>query len=304
MPMQTIQLGNSGISTSRLVYGCMRLAGDGSRAARERGHAALAAALDAGYTTFDHADIYGNGRSEGLFGEFLGKSTTLRDELTIVGKCGIVMAEGQHPKHYDSSARHIAAQVDRSLARLGIEHFDVLLLHRPDYLMDFEELAQTFDRLARAGKVRRFGVSNFRPSQVEALAQCTTDRLVAHQVEVNLVNPDALTDGTVDQCQRLALTPQGWSPLAGVAFEVDERRYPGSVADRVRRELRRQADRYGVDDAVVVLAWLLAHPAKITPIIGSTTPERIGAAVRALDVDYSRRDWYQLLEARTGSPVP
>ncbi|MEE4161774.1 MAG: aldo/keto reductase [Woeseiaceae bacterium] len=305
--MQTIELGKTGTRVSRLVYGCMRLAGDGSREARSRGKRAIRTAIDAGYTAFDHADIYGNGECERVFGETLAESPGLRDGLCIIGKCGIRFAGDPSPgapKRYDFSAAHIVASVEGSLARLGIDRLDALLLHRPDYLCDPEEVAGCLDALQSDGKVAHVGVSNFTPSQVALLSSASSSPLVANQVEINLHRVAALEDGTLDQCMRLGMTPQAWSPLAGAVFEAWGNTFTAEDSARLRAELARQADRYGTEDWLVALAWLLRHPARIAPIVGSTTPERIRRAVTALDIDYTREDWYRLLEARNGTEVP
>ena len=301
--MQQISLGK-GPTSSRLIYGCMRIAGDGSDPALERGRRALQAALDAGFTTFDHADIYGGGRCEELFGGYLGKNNKLRDELTLITKCGIVFADDDGPKRYDSSAAHINAQVERSLARLRTERIDLLLLHRPDPLMEAEDVAAAFSALRTAGKVANFGVSNFSPSQVRLLQNACDVPLCVNQVEINFPRLDALYDGTLDQCQSRQMTPLAWSPLAGVVYPVEESRLSAACARSLEVELERQAHAAGVEPWVVALAWLLRHPAGIVPIVGSTTPERIAAATTALDRNVSRTDWYRLLEARNGSAVP
>ena len=305
--MQSIALGQTGIDVSRLVYGCMRLVGDGSAEARARGKAAIHAAVDAGYTVFDHADIYAHGECEALFGESLRESPSLREKLFLVSKCGIRFRGepgADDPQRYDFSKDYILTSVEGSLRRLGVDNLDLLLLHRPDYLMDAGEVAEAFAALRAAGKVSHFGVSNFSPSQVRLLRSATDEPIVANQVEINLHRITALTDGTLDQCLELGITPQAWSPLAGAVFEAWGNTFTDDDNERIRVELERQAGGYGVEPWLVVLAWLLKHPAGIAPIIGSTNPERIAASVAALDVDYSREDWYRLLEARNGSPVP
>jgi predicted oxidoreductase len=301
--MEQLPIGSSGLSGSRLVYGCMRLAGDGSGDDAARGRRAVRAAVDAGFTVFDHADIYGDGRSESLFGEVLRESPALRDGLVIVGKCGIVFESGAVPKHYDLSSAHIVRSVEGSLDRLGVEHLDVLLLHRPDYLLDPDDVASAFERLSAAGKVAHFGVSNFSPAQVRLLAAAVDRPLAAHQFELNLENIAALDDGTLDQCRELGMTPQAWSPLAGPVYRGWTRPLSDAALRRLRAELDAQASTYGVEDWHVILAWLLRHPAGIAPIIGSTSPQRIRDAARALDIDYARTDWYRLLEARQGVAV-
>ena len=305
--MQSVALGNTGISISRLIYGCMRIAGDGSHDARERGRRAIHAAVDAGYTAFDHADIYGGGECERLFGEVLAASPGMRDRLFIIGKCGIRFAGdpgADDPKRYDFSRAHIISSVNGSLERLGIERLDLLLLHRPDYLFDPDEVAEALSELLSTGKVGHVGVSNFTPSQVELLASSLAVPLVANQVEMNPHRTAALEDGTLDQCQRLNILPQAWSPLAGAVFEAWGNTFSAEDSARIAGELDRQAARYGVSASNIALAWLLRHPAHIAPIVGSTSPERIQDAVAALDVDYTAADWYRLLEARNGHEVP
>lgn len=305
--MDSILIGSSGLSASRLVYGCMRIAGDGSAAATGRGKAAIRAAVDAGYTLFDHADIYSRGACESLFGDVLRESPGLRERVLIISKCGIVPAGKpgtDAPKRYDFSRAHIESSVEGSLRRLGVERLDLLLLHRPDYLMRADEVAAAFAALQAAGKVAHFGVSNFAPSQFDLLQSACSQPLVVNQVEINLHAMHALTDGTLDQCQRLGVTPQAWCPLGGVAYPAWGNTLSADESSRLQAELDRQAADYGVDATVIALAWLLRHPAGICPVIGSTTPARIALAPAALSVDYQREDWYRLLEARTGRPVP
>lgn len=305
--MRSIRIGKDGPLGSRLVYGCMRIAGDGSPDAIARGKRAVRTAVDAGFTLFDHADIYAGGACEKLFGDCLREAPGLRDRVLIMSKCGIRPGgkpEKNSPKRYDFSRAHLERSVDGSLRRLGIERLDLLLLHRPDYLMDAAEVAAVFAELQAAGKVSHFGVSNFSPAQLELLQSACDRPLLVNQVEINLHAIDALRDGTLDQCQRLGITPQAWCPLGGVAYPAWGNALLPEAAQRLRDEIDRQAEDYGTDAASIALAWLLRHPAEICPLIGSTTPERIAAAPRALEVDYRREDWYRLLEARTGQPVP
>ena len=305
--MQTIRIGNSDLETSRLAYGCMRIAGDGSREDREKGKRAVHAALDSGYTLFDHADIYGSGECEAVFGEILRESPDIREQIAILTKCGIRSAgdpTDASPGRYDFSAAHITNSVEGSLRRLGVERIDLLLLHRPDYLFHPEEVALTLEALKNSGAVAYFGVSNFSPSQVELLQSAFSEPLVVNQVEINVHNIGTLSDGTLDQCLRLGITPQSWGPLGGVARPAWSNTFTADDDQRIRHEIERQCEIYGVEDWIVALAWLLKHPAGICPIVGSTTPARIEAAMRSLDVDYSRENWYRLLEARNGGPVP
>ena len=180
----------------------------------------------------------------------------------------------------------------------------MLLLHRPDYLMNPHEIAESFTSLHRDGKVRHFGVSNFSPTQVTTLQNALAFDLVMNQVEINIHNLDALTDGTLDLCLSRNITPQAWAPIAGVVRPPLNDSLSSDDYQRIRKELQRQSIQYEAPDWVVMLTWLLKHPAGIVPIIGSTSPERINDAVTALDISYSREDWYRLLEARNGCPVP
>jgi predicted oxidoreductase len=242
-----------------------------------------------------------------MFGEFLRENPGVRERIVITTKCGIRMAgdpDADSPARYDFSARHITSSVEASLERLGIERIDLLLLHRPDYLFRADEVAVTLEALKASGAVANFGVSNFTPSQVELLQSASGEPLLVNQVEINLHNASALTNGVLDQCQRLGMTPQAWCPIAGVAYPAWGNTFTAADERRIRAELDRQCAEYGVEDWIIALAWLLKHPAGISPIVGSTTPARIEAAKKALDVCYRRVDWYRLLEARSGHPVP
>ena len=305
--MDSTTLGQSGIQSSRLAYGCMRIAGDGGRDDRARGKRAVLAAYDQGYTLFDHADIYAGGACEELFGEVLRENTGIRDQMTLLSKCGIRFS-GQPtedaPQRYDFSRTHIVTSVEGSLRRLGVDQLDMLLLHRPDYLMQPHEVAAALDELRSSGKVAHFGVSNFSASQVEMLQSALSMPLHINQVQINIHEIGALSNGVLDQCFRIGMTPMAWCPIAGVAYEAWGSTFSDDDKARIAAELSRQRERYHAEDWIIALAWLLRHPAGIMPIIGSTTPERIVDAKSALSIDYSREDWYRLLEARNGAPVP
>jgi len=284
----------------------MRIVGDGSTGDRNKGKRAISTAIDAGYTLFDHADIYAEGACEALFGEFLREVPALREQIVIVSKCGIRFPgrpENEYPARYDFSAKHLLNSVEGSLRRLGVESLDLLLLHRPDYLMAVQEVASTFDELRTSGKVLNFGVSNFSASQVALLQSVLSEPLLVNQLEINIHNIDALENGTLDQCQQLGMTPQAWCPVAGIAYQAWGNWFSTEDEARIEDEVRRQTAHYGVEPSQIALAWLLRHRAGISPIVGSTTPGRIEAAKTALDIDYSREDWYRLLEARNGHPV-
>jgi len=289
----------------------MRLAGDPASATPDHVLRLIETCLDVGITSFDHADIYGFWSEqrrmhsvESLFGHALALRPSLRKRMEIITKCGIVPAsngEQSAVAHYDFSAERISQQVDRSLAALGVDMIDLLLLHRPDYLMSPAETAATLNGLVAAGKVRAVGISNFRPAFVELLMPHLSQPLVVHQFEISVLATDALTDGTVDHAHRNGLVPMAWSPLGGNSLFAshDDR------AHRVRRVLHdvgKEVGMAGLDQ--VALAWLLRHPAGIVPVIGTTKPARIFDAVAACDVQLSRPQWYAILEASLGASVP
>ena len=213
--MNTITLPHSGLVSSRLAYGCWRLAGtsDPTLVTPEKvahAHESLKAAYEAGYTFFDHADVYCAGMAEGIFGQVLQAVSGMRDRIVIGTKCGVRRPnepDPGSPYRYDFSAEHIVRSCEESLTRLGVERIDLYLLHRPDYLMDPQEVAAAFSRLKQNGKVREFGVSNFRPSQVAMLQKVCPMRLIVNQVEISLSRLDTFEDGTVDQCQTEGICP-------------------------------------------------------------------------------------------------
>jgi len=282
----------------------MRIAGDNSTQDKAKGKLAIRAALDAGYTHFDHADIYGDGHCESLFGELLTElkkeTPAIREKLIITSKAGI----RRDPQHYDFSKSYIVNSVESSLQRLNTDYLDMFLLHRPDYLFNAEDVADTFMQLKTSGKVKHFGVSNFSPSQVSLLQSALAEPLLVNQIEVNIHNINSLTDGTLDQCQQLGITPIAWCPLGGVAYPAWGNTFSTADEERIEIELAQQAKKYNCLPWQLILAWLLKHPANISPIIGSTTPERIVAAKQALTIAYSHADWYRLLEARNGYAQP
>jgi predicted oxidoreductase len=305
--METRKIGASGPVSSRLVYGCMRIVGDDSAADRKKGKTAIRAALEAGYTHFDHADIYSGGRSEELFSEVLKEEPGLRDKIIITSKCGVRGKDDPikgAPSRYDFDGKYITGSVEGILSRLKIHTLDILLLHRPDYLFNPEEVAGAFEKLKTAGKVRHFGVSNFAPSRVSLLRKFCAMPLVANQVEINIHNISALLDGTLDQCMELGMSPQAWCPLGGVAYTAWGNTFGKEDEARIKKELGLQGKKYGVEDWVVMLAWILKLPAGVFPILGTTNPARIKEATKALGLKYTREDWYRLLEARNGKRVP
>ncbi len=314
--MKSQQIGKSGLRSSRLSYGCMRIAGtwnvseiDAQK--RERASAAVHAAFEAGYTLFDHADIYCHTMCESLFGDIVRDAPSIkRSEYLIATKCGIRFPNEPPgtPHRFDFSKEHILTSCDGSLKRLGVEAIDIYQLHRPDLLMNPHEIAEAFEILRKQGKVRHFGVSNFVPSFLAALQSALSFPLMVNQVEIHLGRLDCFYDGTLDQCMAQNITPLSWSPLGGGWLGAG-----GTVRDnhprrekllKIQQLLDEMANQYSVSRTVMALAWLLKPASGIIPIVGSANPANIKDAVRADDVDLSREDWYRLLVAARGEPLP
>jgi len=304
-------IGKSDLFTSRLSYGCMRIAGtwdpkEITAERRENGKKAVIAAYEAGYTLFDHADIYCAGGSEDIFGDVLRDVPSMREEIVIATKCGIRWKGDtgpDAPHRYDFSKEHILWSCDQSLKRLGVETIDLYQLHRPDLLMDPSDIGEAFEKLHFEGKVRYFGVSNFSPSFVTTLQAGLPFTLAVNQVEIHLGRLDCFTDGTLDQCLRDEITPLAWSPLGGGFLGT------GAATDdprklKIQAAVDAMASKYGVSRTVISLAWLLKHPSKIVPIVGSAKPENIRDAAKADDVNLTREDWYTLLLAARGEGLP
>ncbi|WP_175917452.1 aldo/keto reductase [Burkholderia pyrrocinia] len=301
----TISMGADAAPFSRIVFGMWRI-GDWALSARER-RALIEAALELGVTSFDHADIYGDYTAEGLFGDVLADAPHLRERMQIITKCGIRLVSARRPahgiKHYDTRAAHVVASVEQSLRALRTERLDLLLLHRPDPLMDADEVATTFAALRRDGKVRAFGISNFMPAQAELLQ----DRMAAHgmslatnQVECSLLHLAPLDDGTFDQAQRWRCPPMLWSPLAGGRLLTEV----SPAATRVRATAARIGDALGVPATTVLFAWLLALPCRPLPIVGSSRIAALREAVDATRITLGREHWFELLAAARGVDVP
>jgi predicted oxidoreductase len=313
--MKTISLGKSSLVSTRLAYGCWRLAGskDATTITPDKeaiGRAAVLAAYEAGYTLFDLADIYADGAAERIFGQALREAPAMREHILICTKGGIRKAgvpDANAPFRYDFSAAHLTAACEQSLQRLGVETIDLYLLHRPDYLCDPAEVAAVFSRLKQAGKVRAFGVSNFTPSQFSLLQKACPMPLVVHQVEIGLHRLEPFNDGTLDQCLAAGVIPQAWSPLGGgrlVSNFVDMKDPHHARKQKLLDTLDAIARDHGATRTVIALAWLLKHPAHIMPIVGSITPERIQESAQADAVELTREEWYRLYEAANGQRLP
>jgi predicted oxidoreductase len=306
------QIPLSSLSVSRMAYGCWRIAGTWSpaevtAASQAAGRKAVLAAYEAGFTLFDQADIYCHGETEKIFGQVLKEVSGMRERVVIATKCGIRMAgepKPDSPYRYDFSADYIIHSCEQSLKRLGVETIDIYQLHRPDYLMDPAEVAKAFEQLKTAGKVREFGVSNFRPSQVTALQSACPMKLVVNQIEISLANLSALEDGRLDQCLAEKIVPMAWSPLAGGKLGDGAKKILPSQKPYQTRKLNAALDQvareHGITRTATALAWLLKHSSRIVPIVGSTNPANIREAAAAAEVDLSRDEWYRLLEAARG----
>ncbi|HZX26571.1 MAG TPA: aldo/keto reductase [Telluria sp.] len=310
---------------SRLIYGCMGLGGGWNReplteADIGRAHAAVEVALDIGITCFDHADIYTLGKAEQTFAALFKRIPSLRERIRLQTKCGIRFADGEGPKRYDLSAAYIVGAVERSLQRLNTERIDVLLLHRPDPLLEPDEINEAWLVLHNAGKVGALGVSNMHAGQIRHLASRLTTPLVANQLEMSLAKRDWLeTDtcfndaqgaaglvwqDTLHHCQQHGIALQAWGSLAkgwySGALPAGASAADGETAALVRR----LAEQHGAPPESIVLAWLLRHPAGIRPVLGTSHPDRIRACGAAERVKLTRGEWYALYQSARGQELP
>jgi predicted oxidoreductase len=288
-----------GLALSRVVAGMWRMAEWGMTV--EQRVAFIEDCLALGVTSFDHADIYGGYGVEGLFGEALRLQPSLRDRMQIVSKCGIKLVSPQRPlhtvQHYDTSAAHIVASAEESLRQLRTDRLDLLLIHRPDPLMDFDQIAGAFASLRQAGKVLHFGVSNFSRHQFECLHKRIA--LVTNQVEFSPMHTAPLFDETFDGLQDLGVAPMIWSPLAGGRlFSGNE-----ANAENLRLVIKGIADELGQPFASVVFAWIMQLPCKPVPLTGTGRVEAIAVAVAGTQFTLSRSDWFKILRAARAHEV-
>ncbi|WCP82380.1 aldo/keto reductase family oxidoreductase [Vibrio harveyi] len=293
----------NGPEFSELVQGYWR-AVDWGMTAQER-LSFLKQHIELGITTVDHADIYGNYECEALFGEALALDKSVREQIQIVTKCDINLCGDKTPErkinHYDTSAAHIYQSVNNSLERLNVDEIDVLLIHRPDVLMDADEVAEAFSELHKVGKVKHFGVSNFTPRQFELLQSRLSKPLVTNQVEINPLNFEVAHDGTLDQMQTLRVRPMAWSCLGGGSIFTGDT----EQAVRVRNELEMIREEVGANSIdEVIYAWVRRLPSKPMPIIGSGKIERVHSAVNALNIELTREQWYRVWVTSKGHGVP
>ena len=287
------------LTFSRLIYGMWRLADD-QNTSPAHVEAKINACLDQGITTFDQADIYGGYTAEDVLGSALSANPSLRDKIEIVTKCDIVAPVGRYAdapvKYYDTSRDHILKSVDLSLKAMNIDHIDLLLIHRPDPLMDHNETGQALDDIVASGKVRAVGVSNFRPWDWNLLQSAMKTPLVTNQIEVSLSAIAPFTNGDIAFHQQHGQPIMAWSPLGGGALMTGK----GQLAER----LDDIAAEFGVDRAAVAVAFLLRHPANILPVLGTNTLSRIASISDALKVELDRPTWFALHESALGQEVP
>jgi len=309
LPYQNI--GGDGPRVMRVALGCMGLSGTWNPAEvgpenRRRAIAAFEAALEAGVTLYDHADIYGGGSCEEIFKDCLAAVPGARERIVIATKGGI------RDGHYNLTGPYLVECVERSLRRMGVDHIDLYQLHRPDPLTHPGETAAALNGLLRRGLIRSVGVSNYYPEQVRALQRYLDAPLRGNQIEFSLARLDPLYegwdggDGALDQCMALGMSPLAWSPLGGNGRRFLRGDAPAGDerAAGLHAEVAAQAERYGTTPVGIALAWLLAHPAGVIPLVGSNNPEHIREAVGAVHVLLAREDWYRLWVAAWGRSIP
>lgn len=295
--MERVQLSQS-LSMSRIVYGMWRIAADADVSVAHV-EAKINACLDQGITTFDQADIYGDYGAEAILGGALRANPALRQKIEIVTKCDIVAPCGKYThvpvKYYDTSPAHINASVDASLINMAIDHIDLLLMHRPDPFMDHHETGAALDDLIASGKVGNVGVSNFKPWDWDLLQSGMKNTLVTNQLEVSLCAHEGLTNGDIAFHQKNGNPIMAWSPLGGGSLMTAD--------NEIGNLLNDLAQENGVDRAAVAIAWLLAHPAKILPVMGTNNLSRISAISDAFNVKMDRQTWFILYTAALGKEV-
>lgn len=284
---------------SEIVIGCMSWGRWGKEFTTKEQTDLFNFCVENGFSTFDHADIYGDYTTESRFGEALKKSGIHREKIQLISKCGIQYVGQTRDniiKHYNYSKNYILWSAEQSLKNLQTDYLDLFLLHRPSPLMDPEEIAEAVSILKDQGKILNFGVSNFTPSQLD-LVQTKTP-VVANQIEFSLTQHRAMHDGTLDQLFAKGIKPMSWSPL-GTYFKASN-----AQSLRIKKVLQKLAVTYQVTEDVLLIAWILKHPSKVAPVIGTTNKERILQMKSALSLNLELQDWFRLLVASQGHKVP
>lgn len=288
---------------SNIIAGTMKWGAWGARFTTDEYEQMIKDCIATGVTSFDHADIYGDYTTEEEFGKVLQQQPSLRQQMQIITKCGIQMVSVNRPHHkiksYDTSYEHIMESVDRSLKNLATDYIDCLLIHRPDPMFNADEVAKAFEQLKQQGKVLQFGVSNFRKWQVDLLRSRIP--VTVNQVECSLLHLEPFGDGTLDQCQQHGIIPMAWSPMGGgnlfIEDDEDERN------KRIIAVANILAEKYATGADVILLSWLMTHPANILPVLGTSKIERVHAAVAATLLKLEREEWFMLWRASTGREV-
>ncbi len=297
--MDRVSLTND-VSLSRIVYGMWRLSDDQDTSTAHV-QAKIEACLEQGITSMDQADIYGGYEAEEVLGNALKVAPALKDKIEIVTKCDIVAPAGRYSdapcKYYDTSRAHILASVDHSLRLMDVDKIDLLLVHRPDPLMDHRETGAALDEVVASGKVRSVGVSNFKPWDWSLLQSAMETQLCTNQIEISLVAHEAFTNGDIATLQEKGIAPMAWSPLGGGSLMSQS-------TNQLRDKMQEIAAETETDAASVAIAWLLRHPANILPVMGTNTLSRISKFSDALAVDMSRTRWYELYTLALGHEVP
>jgi len=288
-------------SISSPVAGCMRWGVWGANFSTAEYRQMIESCLQYGINSFYHADIYGDYTTEAEFGEALKENPLLRQHIKLITKCGIQMLTANRPEHsiksYNTSKEHIIHSVEQSLRNFGTDYLDVLLIHRPDPLLDPSDVAEAIEQLKQQGKVLAFGVSNFLPHQTDLLAAHTL--IEYNQVEISIIKLNAFSDGTLENCMKHKITPMAWAPLGGGLFTDETHpRFRSITASAI--EL---AEKYNTGLNEILLAWLHTHPSAIQSVIGTTKIERLLQAKVATSIRLEREDWFKLLIASTGEDV-
>ncbi|MBS1951513.1 MAG: Oxidoreductase YdhF [Cytophagales bacterium] len=290
--MEKAKIHTQGPTFSRIVAGAWRW----HTVSAETVERLALAALEEGITSFDHADIYGDHGNEEIFGRVLDRNPGLRNKIELITKCDIKFPSAKRPDtrvhHYDTSKEHIIWSVENSLKKFRTNHINLLLIHRPDPLMDPQKVSEAFVQLNKEGKVLHFGVSNFTPSQFRMLQKHMPFPLVTNQIEISLSRIDPLFNGDLDLMLEFGVSPMAWSPLGGGTLPVNE------------RTMFSMAGKYNASYTQMAIAWLLRHPAKIFPVIGTTQPERIKEAAKSIDIQLDRQDWFEMLKWVMGKELP
>jgi len=303
--MQRVKLPE--LELSRLIYGLWRL-GDDIDTSTAHVQAKIESCISQGITSFDQADIYGDYASEKILGKALKAAPALREQMEIITKCDIMLISEHYPdrkvKYYDTSRTHLELSVNNSLTYMNIERIDLLLIHRPDPLMDAAETGAALDDLITSGKVGSVGVSNFSPFDWNLLQANMKAKLQTNQVEISLLHTEPMTNGDLAFMQQHGIAPMAWSPLAGGQLFAENAGTNKKNVKALRTRLDAIASEQGVDTSAVAIAWLLKHPSGILPVLGTNTLPRIAKLSDAMKVDIDRETWFELYTLACGEEVP